>query len=544
MIPLFVKKQEEGVHVRHRVRNAFSLWWLGMINNFHYTLVLAGSNDIAVGYGMKKYVALITWANVFFGIIAGIINAFVLQLLSYNIRVTATSLMAIMAILLVSFAWDIGGHNNIAAFTTMLIGVIFIGVSCNYGSSVFLGYMERMPSWQISSWSSGTGLSGVAASLIFLGLTSAGMSNTQIFLLSIVFVVIYWFMYFFGLKMPFCMLVSPSSATEENEVRNDPFRAVEEAEGSDYVCKGMVNWKGAPWTSIVPARSEVEPECLREMERMKRATTAGGGCETVVETGECGSADLGKWARWKRDVWPLVKEMHKFTLWNNMNLAVVYVAEYAVQFMVPFSFPCDQVKTDNSFWLKNSFVITQFCYQFGVLISRSSLLCIRVRRIWIMSVVQVINAIAWFMQAKLKYVSDPNDASREVKLAFVLFAWMVFVGLMGGASYVNVFYNILEETRAAQEYEVDEAMDFIASRRKSDSYTNAENANDKKREVGVVEGESKEAREATHYIETVWKEKRDLAMNIGSVYSSIGIALGSLLDLLFTLVVLKGDECT
>ncbi|ESL05974.1 hypothetical protein TRSC58_06359 [Trypanosoma rangeli SC58] len=453
--------------------------------------------------------------------------------------------MAIVAILLVSFAWDIGGHNNVAAFTTMLVGVIFIGMSCSYGGSVFLGYMERMPSWQISSWSSGTGLSGVAASLIFLGLTSAGMNNAQIFLLSITVVVIYWLMFFFGLKIPFCVPVSSASATEENEVRSDPFREVDEAEGSDYVCKSMTNWKGVPWTSIVPARSEAEPECLREMRRVRRAAAAGEGRETVVEeTEEGGGADLGGWARWKRDVWPLVKEMHQFTLWNNMNLAVVYVAEYAVQFMVPFSFPCAQVKTDNSFWLKNSFVITQFCYQFGVLISRSSLLCIRVRRIWIMSVIQVINAIAWFLQAKLKYVSDPNDASREVKLAFVLFAWMIFVGLMGGASYVNVFYNILEETRATQEYEVDEAIEFIASRRRSGSYANAEKAKDEQREVGVVEGESKEAREATHYISTVWKEKRDLAMNIGSVYSSIGIALGSLLDLLFTLVVLKGDECT
>ncbi|RNF25122.1 battenin [Trypanosoma conorhini] len=122
--------------------------------------------------------------------------------------------MSIVAILLVSFAWDIGGHNNVAAFITMLVGVIFIGMSCNYGSSVFLGYMERMPPWQISSWSSGTGLSGVAASLIFLGLTSASMTNAQIFLLSIVFVIVYWLMYFFGLKLPFCVPESSASTTE------------------------------------------------------------------------------------------------------------------------------------------------------------------------------------------------------------------------------------------------------------------------------------------------------------------------------------------
>ncbi|RNE97139.1 putative calcium channel protein [Trypanosoma conorhini] len=457
--------------------------------------------------------------------------------------------MAIVAILLVSFAWDIGGHNNVAAFITMLVGVIFIGMSCNYGSSVFLGYMERMPPWQISSWSSGTGLSGVAASLIFLGLTSASMTNAQIFLLSIVFVIVYWLMYFFGLKLPFCVPVSSASTTEGNEVAGDPLRRVEEAEeGGHYVCKAMVNWKGTPWTSIIPARPDVKPECLRAMERAKRAAASEGGKREPVEKAEdaekCENAHLGRWALWRRDVWPLIKEMHSFTLWNNLNLALVYVAEYAVQFMVPFSFPCDQVKMEKSFWLKNSFVITQFCYQFGVLISRSSLLCIRIRHVWIMSVVQVLNAVAWFLQAKLKYISDPNDADREIKLAFVLFLWMIFVGLMGGASYVNVFYNILEETRVMQAQEVEEAVEFLASRQRVGDEAKPGKAGGGEQEMDVVEGESKEACEATHYIATVWKEKRDLAMNLGSIYSSIGITLGSLLDLLFTLVVLKGDECT
>ncbi|KAF8276016.1 hypothetical protein TcBrA4_0131100 [Trypanosoma cruzi] len=139
MIPVSVKKLEESVHVKHRIRNAFSLWWLGMINNFHYTLVLAGSDGIAEGYGMKKYVALITFANVFFGIISNFLNAFVIQRLSYNIRVTAASLMTTMAILLVSFAWGIGGHNNVAAFIVMLIGVTFVGVSSNLRQQCVFG---------------------------------------------------------------------------------------------------------------------------------------------------------------------------------------------------------------------------------------------------------------------------------------------------------------------------------------------------------------------------------------------------------------------
>ncbi|KEG05451.1 battenin, partial [Trypanosoma grayi] len=162
----FSREQERVVHAKNLVRNAFSMWCLGMINNFHYTLVLACSDSTAESYGMKRYVAIISWANVFFGILSRIVNAFLLPLLSYNIRVTATSMMVILAILLMTFAWDIGAHKNVAAFIVTLIGVVFIGVAGSYGEAVFLGYMERMPSKQIGAWSSGTGLSGVAASLI------------------------------------------------------------------------------------------------------------------------------------------------------------------------------------------------------------------------------------------------------------------------------------------------------------------------------------------------------------------------------------------
>ncbi|ORC85269.1 uncharacterized protein TM35_000361290 [Trypanosoma theileri] len=551
----FARREEQRLHTRHRVRNGFCMWWLGMINNFHYTLVLSGSTAIAESYDMKKYVTLITWANVFFGIVSRIVNAFLMPLLSYNIRVTATSVMGILAILLVSFAWDIGGHKNVVAFVVTLIGVVFIGMAGSYGEALFLGYMERMPPKQIGSWASGTGLSGVAASLIFLGLTSAGLSNSHIFLISIPVLVIYWLFYFFGLKVPFYVPVRSASITSIDEVDAQPVDGDDE---SGYTYKAMTNWKGMPWTNIVPAKREEKPECLKEMEREKlRAAMGDDYVEPLDSDNTPENAQIGKCARWKRDTWPMIKEMHNFTLWNNFNLAAVYVAEYAVQFMAPFSFPCDTVKTSENFWLKNSFVITQFCYQFGVLISRSSLLCLRIRYVWIMTIIQVLNAIAWFVQAKIKYMSDPNNADRELKFAFGLFAWMIFVGLMGGASYVNVFYNILKETKEMQEDEEREIVEFVTrhrsmeSAKKSDEEDPQKNAkdgdliaSDGETDVGVAAGEETEELLAAHkYIAALWKEKRDLAMNIGALYATIGSTIGSLLDLLFTLVVLNDDDC-
>ncbi|KEG05530.1 putative calcium channel protein [Trypanosoma grayi] len=402
-----------------------------------------------------------------------------------------------------------------------------------------------MPSKQIGAWSSGTGLSGVAASLIYLGLTTAGLTNSQIFLISLPLIVVYCLLYFFGLKMPFYVPVDSAGVAELDEGDEGDDGPVGEIV-TGYVCKAMVNWIGTPWTNIVPPEPEQMPECLKELNRVRRQAAMGDGYVEASESEPAETdAQIGGWAKWKRDVWPVLKEMHKFTLWNNINLALVYVAEYAVQFMAPFSFPCGEVEESQNFWLKNSFVITQLCYQFGVLISRSSLLCLRIRHVWIMTIVQTLNAIAWFVQAKVKYMSDPDDEDRELKFAFGLFAWMIFVGLMGGASYVNVFYNILEETRVMQEDEEREIVEFVASRRRSDGDVEKE---DVEREAqttdDTVNGESDEARAACRYIAGVWREKRNLAMNIGALYATIGITTGSLLDLFFTLVVLKEDGCS
>lgn len=504
------------IHREQRNRNAFCMWWIGMINNFHYCLVLSGSLSLAEGYGMRQYVALIMWANVFFGIVARIINALVLSLLSFNIRVTVTYFMGLLAIFLVSFAYDIGGHNNVAAFVVLLIGVVFIGTASSYGESVFLGYMERLPSKQVGAWSSGTGLSGVAASLIYLGLTHAGFSNSSIFLMSTPFLAMYWAFYFFGLKLP-----------------------VETREGG---YKAMVNWKGTPWRSITPVPHNKMPECLKEMRQEQCLATEG--YEDGVYSEQDGD-DSHRSQTFNEYTWPILKSMHKFTLWNNFNLASVYIAEYAVQFMAPFCFPCKQLKESKSFWIKNAFVLTQFCYQFGVLISRSSLVCVRIRQVWILTVIQVINAVAWFVEAKVHFLEDPDDEKRQLTFTFILFAWMVFVGLLGGASYVNVFYNILEETKEAQNAEIAE---FVAwrGRKRAPGLSSERVFNDTEfgEPLGSEEEEATIIRDCVAHITAEWKTKRDMAMNIGALYVTVGITLGSLLDLFFTVVVLRGGGCS
>jgi battenin len=325
-------------------------------------------------------------------------------------------------------------------------------------------------------------MSGVLAALIYMGLTALGLSYSAIFLLSVPLVILYWGMYFFVIVV-----------------------AVKDDEGALVPAN---NWSGTSWGSDSSSIAIGLPsdETTEENSQLLKDS---GSLNTISE----------RWAKWKARNAEMLEEVHRFTFGNNISLLSVYVAEYAVQFMAPFSFPCGMVRSSQNFWIKNSFVVTQFCYQCGVLVSRSSLACVRIRRVWVLSLIQGANAVAWFLQAKLQYIADPVNERREEGLAFVLFAWMIFVGLMGGASYVNVFYNILETTRESfGSHEDDQA---TGSMQVSGSGTPIQSQ-----------------RWAGRY-----NELRQLSMNIGALYQTAGISLGALVDVVFSNTVL-GEGCS
>ena len=72
-----------------------------------------------------------------------------------------------------------------------------------------------------------------------------------------------------------------------------------------------------------------------------------------------------------------------------------------------------------------------------MLVSRSSLQLVQIERVELLTLAQAANAALWTLQAYFKAVSSLP----------LLFAGMVFVGLLGGASYVNVFHLLLKDPK-------------------------------------------------------------------------------------------------
>uniref|UniRef100_A0A8C8I4U6 Battenin n=1 Tax=Oncorhynchus tshawytscha TaxID=74940 RepID=A0A8C8I4U6_ONCTS len=78
----------------------------------------------------------------------------------------------------------------------------------------------------------------------------------------------------------------------------------------------------------------------------------------------------------------------------------------------------------------------QTLYQVGVLVSRSSLCCVKFRRIWALSLLQCVNAVLLLLSVYYQFLPS----------AWLVFVIVLYEGLLGGAAYVNTFYFISKET--------------------------------------------------------------------------------------------------
>ena len=117
--------------------------------------------------------------------------------------------------------------------------------------------------------------------------------------------------------------------------------------------------------------------------------------------------------------------------WLGFNLFAVYFFEYVASTGAADRAE-DPNETESGFFSRQSYAILAFLYQVGVFISRSSLSFVKISKVWILTVLQGINFVLWVLQATFHFM--------PIWLQFIL---MVYVGLLGGAGYVNICYIVL-----------------------------------------------------------------------------------------------------
>lgn len=96
------------------------------------------------------------------------------------------------------------------------------------------------------------------------------------------------------------------------------------------------------------------------------------------------------WARYVRCT--------KLVLSWGTQLGLVYCFEYIASSGMAAKAD-DEYDSSDSFAKANAYAILSFCYQLGVLLSRSSLTVVKIRRVEILTILQLINAIFWSFEA-------------------------------------------------------------------------------------------------------------------------------------------------
>lgn len=399
----------------------WAFWILGTVNNMGFVVVLSGAKSLADGFGAGNLIGVLNWADVAFGLAAKSLNAVVLQGTSFHIRIAVNSVIGALGVLGVALS----GH---VSFAFAVASVTLIGLMSSFGESVLLGYLKYYPSTMAGAWSSGTGAAGVLGAAFYLGMHGAGVSNEIVFLLMLPPIVAYWAAFQWMLNKP---VAAPAAATGDGSTG----ALAAPSKSATYTLLANTSANDNDTGSVSSHNREVEVAQLEDgvvrrggmTQRGKRVGDAGGQqaqAVSVVTESTDGAGLVGFSRAWA---------CTKLVAWDGLNLFLVYFAEYVISVGCAAKANPQDYDTSSSWFKRNSYSILAFCYQFGVLLSRSSLSVVRIRRIGLLTAVQCFNLVLWLIQARFHVVD-----------VWIQFIAMVFVGLIGGAMYVNVFASLVD----------------------------------------------------------------------------------------------------
>ncbi|XP_052212437.1 battenin-like isoform X3 [Dreissena polymorpha] len=271
------------------------------------------------------------------------------------------------------------------SFWFSLVCIVFVGASSAFGENVALGFLRLFPSKMVNAWSSGTGMAGVLGCVIYITFGCAvGAGGQNTEKLR-------------HLTQYAFLLTSPAVAVYlfayflvirvPAEKRNEEYGSHSNEE-QEPILGGSHSVQADP-----PMVLPITPP------------------ETKL-----------------RRIW----RCFKLVRWLSVNLCVVYLFEYVAQGCAAKVRPKDEYHIG----CPELYAGLSLCYQAGVFVSRSSVQLVQIKRVDILSVLQFFNMVLWVIDVHYKFLP-----------VWSLPALMIYVGLLGGASYVNIFYWLLNDPK-------------------------------------------------------------------------------------------------
>ena len=331
------------------------------------------------------------------GMFVRTLNTFYLENSSYRARILINTLLLIIGLVTVSLSTYVN-------FYVAVLGVVFVGGSSSFGESVLLGYLKAFAPELSGAWSSGTGMAGVGGSLFYLALFSgAALSNEIIFMLLLPTAILYWFAFVYVEK----------TATKSEGLGDDGDNDDDE---------------NAMYSVLATSDQDMS---LQNKSLISRDVADSSGEMSVEYQSGTYENDITAVDREEESTFRRTVRVLKGCGWLATQLLLVYFFEYVVS--VGFAAIANKKQKHKNWFHDNSYELLAFCYQFGVLISRSSISFIKIRQVEILTFLQGCNFVIWLLHSFYFFI--PLEAQ---------FPLMIFCGLLGGAMYVNVFYILLE----------------------------------------------------------------------------------------------------
>ncbi|XP_049926231.1 battenin isoform X1 [Epinephelus moara] len=384
-------------------RNWTGFWLLGLCNNFAYVIMLSAAHDIlkkqesenstaptsassAVDFqdgnssNSSRYdCSPVSTAAV---LLADILPTLVIKLSApFVIHKLPYSIRVLICAIMAATSFLFVSFSS--AVWMSILGVIYASISSGLGELSFLSLTVYFSRDVLAGWGSGTGGAGVAGALLYSGLTQVGLSPQITLLIMLVVPFAMLICYFFLLVLP----------------------------------RSLPQWKSRD-TEYTAVGSEERQQLMdgSEEEEQEKSTPEDRTTSTLNLTEKL----------------HVIKGLLKFVF----PLGLVYFAEYFINqgLMELLYFP--EVFLSHA----EQYRWYQTLYQVGVLVSRSSLCCVKIRKLWALSLLQVLNAVLLLFAVHYQFLPS-------VWLVFVI---ILYEGLLGGAAYVNTFYFISKETEDRQ----------------------------------------------------------------------------------------------
>ncbi|OAP57947.1 protein btn1 [Fonsecaea erecta] len=304
-----------------------------------------------------------------------------IHVVPYSIRILVFVVLSVGGMLLIALTPP---YTDGGTITTKLAGVILASLSSGGGELSFLGLVHYYGPFSLAAWGSGTGGAGlIGAGAYALATTTLGLSVGTTLLASACLPVIMLISFF--LVLPLGPLRSHSKRHHDGNspLRNDDILNQEQREG-------------------------------------------------LLSSPDAAKPTKSRMSAWSLFRYNLTRAKALFFPYM-LPLLMVYVAEYTInQGVAPtLLFPLERspFKHFRAFYPTYNAI-----YQIGVFISRSSTPFLRVHNLYLPSILQVINLAILTLHALFDFIPS----------VYIVFAIILWEGLLGGLVYVNTFAEISE----------------------------------------------------------------------------------------------------